>query len=81
MLHNNLFLNIYFLMIIIMPKKSKKSRYNNNNCIKSDDEEQEQEQEPQPIYFKSKYKKIQSIKIEKLTQDFLKNNIINFNSY
>ena len=66
-----------------MPKKSKKSRYNNNNCIKSDDEEQEQEQEqePQPIYFKSKYKKIQSIKIEKLTQDFLKNNIINFNSY
>ncbi len=69
-----------------MPKKSKKSRYiiiinNNNNCIKSDDEEPEQEQEPQSIYFKSKYNKIQSAKIEQLTQDFLKNNIINFNSY
>ena len=63
-----------------MPKKSKKSRYNNNNCIKSD-EEQEQEPEPQPIYFKSKYNKLQAAKIEKLTQDFLKNNIINFNSY
>ena len=63
-----------------MPKKSKKSRYNNNNCIKSD-EEQEQEQEPQPIYFKSKYNKLQAAKIEQLTQDFLKNNIINFNSY
>ena len=63
-----------------MSKKSKKSRYNNNNnCIKSDDEEQEQE--PQSIYFKSKYNKIQSAKIEQLTQDFLKNNIINFNSY
>ena len=60
-----------------MPKKSKKS---NNNCIKSD-EEQEQEQEPQPIYFKSKYNKIHSKKIEKLTQDFLKNNINNFYSY
>ena len=64
-----------------MPKKSKKSRYNNNNCIKSDDEEQEQEQEPQPIYFKSKYNKIQSTKVEQLTKDFLKNNLINFNSY
>jgi len=63
-----------------MPKKSKKSRYNNNNCIKSD-EEQEQEPEPQPIYFKSKYNKLQATKIEQLTQDFLKNNIINFNSY
>jgi|LakMenE18May11ns_1017448.scaffolds.fasta_scaffold9604753_1 hypothetical protein len=63
-----------------MPKKSKKSRYNNNNCIKSD-EEQEQEPEPQPIYFKSKYNKLQAAKIEQLTQDFLKNNIINFNSY
>ena len=59
-----------------MPKKSKKS----NNCNKSD-EEQEQEQEPQPIYFKSKYNKLQATKIEQLTQDFLKNNIINFNSY
>ena len=63
-----------------MPKKSKKSRYNNNNCIKSD-EEQEQEPQPQPIYFKSKYNKLQAAKIEQLTQDFLKNNIINFNSY
>ena len=63
-----------------MPKKSKKSRYNNNNCIKSD-EEQEQEPEPQPIYFKSKYNKLQAAKIEQLTQDFLKNNKINFNSY
>ncbi len=62
-----------------MPKKSKKSRYNNNNCIKSDDEEQEQE--PQPIYFKSKYNELQDAKIKQLTQDFLKNNIINFNSY
>lgn len=61
-----------------MPKKSKKSRYNNNNCIKSDEE---QEQEPQPIYFKSKYNKLQAAKIEQLTQDFLKNNKINFNSY
>ena len=58
-----------------MPKKSKKSRY---NLIKSDEE---QEQEPQPIYFKSKYNKLQASKIEQLTQDFLKNNIINFNSY
>ena len=57
-----------------MPKKSKKS----NNCNKSDEE---QEQEPQPIYFKSKYNKLQAAKIEQLTQDFLKNNIINFNSY
>ena len=57
-----------------MPKKS---RY---NFIKSD-EEQEQEPEPQPIYFKSKYNKLQAAKIEQLTQDFLKNNIINFNSY
>jgi hypothetical protein len=57
-----------------MPKKS---RY---NLIKSD-EEQEQEPEPQPIYFKSKYNKLQAAKIEQLTQDFLKNNIINFNSY
>jgi hypothetical protein len=63
-----------------MPKKSKKSRYNNNNCIKSD-EEQEQEPQPQPIYFKSKYNKLQAAKVEQLTQDFLKNNIINFNSY
>ena len=60
-----------------MPKKSKKSRY---NLIKSD-EEQEQEPEPQPIYFKSKYNKLQAAKIEQLTQDFLKNNKINFNSY
>jgi hypothetical protein len=59
-----------------MPKKSKKS----NNCNKSD-EEQEQEQEPQPIYFKSKYNKLQAAKVEQLTKDFLKNNIINFNSY
>ena len=59
-----------------MPKKSKKS----NNCNKSD-EEQEQEQEPQPIYFKSKYNKLQAAKIEQLTQNFLKNNLINFNSY
>jgi hypothetical protein len=58
-----------------MPKKSKKSRY---NLIKSDEE---QEQEPQQIYFKSKYNKLQAAKIEQLTQDFLKNNIINFNSY
>ena len=65
-----------------MSKKSKKSRYDNNiNNNKSDGEEQKQEQEPQPIYFKSKYNKIQSAKIEQLTQDFLKNNIINFNSY
>ena len=58
-----------------MPKKSKKS----NNCNKSD-EEQEQEQEPQQIYYK-KYNELQAAKIEQLTQDFLKNNIINFNSY
>ncbi len=49
-----------------MPKKSKKSRY--NNCIKSDDEEQEQEQEqeqkPQPIYFKSKYNKLQALRAQ-----------------
>jgi hypothetical protein len=56
-----------------MPKKSKKS----NNCNKSDEE---QEQEPQQIYYK-KYNKLQATKIEQLTQDFLKNNIINFNSY
>ena len=65
-----------------MPKKSKKSRYNNNNNIKSEQEqEQEQEQEPQPIYFKSKYNKLQAAKVEQLTKDFLKNNIIDFNSY
>ena len=66
-----------------MPKKSNKSRYNNNNNIKLDEEqEQEQEEEQQePIYFKSKYNKVQALKIQQLTQDFLKNNIINFNSY
>jgi hypothetical protein len=62
-----------------MPKKSKKSRYNNNNCIKSDDGEQEQE--PYPIYFKSKYNKVQALNIQQLTQDFLKNNIIEFDYY
>ena len=56
-----------------MPKKSKK-------IIKSD-EIQQQEEEPQPIYFKSKFNKVQTARIEQLKQDFLKNNIIFFNSY
>ena len=56
-----------------MPKKSKK-------IIKSD-EKQQQEEEPQPIYFKSKFNKVQTARIEQLKQDFLKNNIIFFISY
>ena len=56
-----------------MPKKSKK-------IIKTDEKQQEEE-EPQPIYFKSKFNKVQTARIEQLKQDFLKNNIIFFNSY
>ena len=61
-----------------MPK-GKKKRYiiNNNNS----DEEQEEEPTKEPIYFKSKYKEQQTLKINELTNNFLKSNIINFNSF
>ena len=57
-----------------MPKKSKK-------IIKTDEIQQQEEEEPQPIYFKSKFNKVQTARIEQLKQDFLKNNEIEFNYY
>ena len=60
-----------------MPKKSRYTK--KEKIIKSDDEQEEEEQEP--IYFKSKYNKVQALKIQQLTQDFLKNNIIEFHYY
>ena len=63
-----------------MPKKGRKKRYiiNNNN---NSEEEEEEPPNKEPIYFKSKYKEQQTLKINELTNNFLKSNIINFNSF
>ena len=49
-----------------MPRK-KRYIINNNNS----DEEQEEEPNKEPIYFKSKYKEHQTLKINELTNNFL----------
>ncbi len=65
-----------------MPKGRKKRYINNNNNNNSDDEAQEEETpNKEPIYFKSKYKEHQTLKINELTNKFLESNIINFNSF
>ena len=71
-------LNIYFLNVNIMPRKK---RYINNNNNNNSDEEQEEEPNKEPIYFKSKYKEHQTLKINEATNNFLKCNIISFNSF
>jgi hypothetical protein len=61
-----------------MPRKKRYIINNNNN---SDEEQEEEPNKEQPIYFKSKYKEHQTLKINEATNNFLKCNIINFNSF
>ena len=63
-----------------MPRKKEKPIPNNNNS--SDEEQQEKEEEPKKEYIlKKEYKQHQAIKINEATTNFLKSNIINFNSF
>ncbi len=61
-----------------MPKGRKKRYIINNNNL---DDDEEEEPNKEPIYFKSKYKEHQTLKINEATNNFLKCNIINFNSF
>lgn len=64
-----------------MPRKQRtpKIKPNNNN---SDEEQQQEEEEPKKEYIlKKEYKQHQAIKINEATTNFLKSNIINFNSF
>ena len=77
-----------------MPRKQRRTKIKNNSCNNSDEEPQEpQEQQAslapvlgstllnEPIYFKPKYNKVQTLKINEITDNFLKCNIISFNSF
>ena len=62
-----------------MPRKKEKPIPNNNN---NSDEEQQEEEEPKKEYIlKKEYKQHQAIKINEATTNFLKSNIISFNSF
>ena len=61
-----------------MPRKQRRTKIKNNSCNNSDEEPQEPQE---PIYFKSKYNKVQTLQINEITNNFLKCNIISFNSF
>jgi hypothetical protein len=57
-----------------MPKKGRKKK----EIIINNDSADEEQQELKQNYFKTMYKKQQNLKINQITQDFLKCNIIKF---
>ena len=59
-------------MFNIMPRKYNKILLNENTI------EEQIEENLKPIYLINKFKKEQATKINKITQDFLNNNIISF---
>ena len=62
-----------------MPRKQKNPKIKPINNINSDEE---QEEEPKKEFIlKSQYKEHQTKKINEATNNFLKSNIINFNSF
>ena len=61
-----------------MPRKKEKPILNNNN---NSDEEQQEEEPKKEYILKKEYKQHQAIKINEATTNFLKSNIINFNSF
>ena len=59
-------------MFFIMPRKYKKKILIENTS------DEQIEENLKPIYLKNKFKIEQATKINQITQDFLKNNIISF---
>ena len=50
-----------------MPRKQRRTKIKNNSCNNSDEEPQEPHK---PIYFKSKYNKVQTLKINEISDNF-----------